>query len=63
MRRRVIIEGTDMNHMTPEEQEKWWKLSRTCDVFERDVNGILWQILDCTEGIEDEIGYSADNDS
>lgn len=50
MRPRIILEGKNMSNMTTEEQEYWWRLSRTNDVFEVDCNGELWQILDlCTD--------------
>jgi hypothetical protein len=34
--------------MSLDDQEKVWQLSRTCDVFEQDANGVLWQVLDLT---------------
>lgn len=42
-----------MHDMTEEEQEEIWKLSRTNDVFEKDINGDLWQVLDLSNGIEE----------
>jgi hypothetical protein len=45
----TIIIQKPMESMTLEEQEEVWKLSRTDDVFVEDVNGVCWQVLDCTE--------------
>ena len=38
--------------LTLEQQEEIWTLSRTCDVFEKDINGELWQVIDMTNGEE-----------
>lgn len=46
---KVILKGKDMSHMTLCEQEEVWRLSRANDVFEEDCNGVLWQVLDCTD--------------
>ena len=52
MKPRVIIE-TPMALMTQAQQEEIWTLSRTCDVFEKDINGNLWQVLDMSDGQEE----------
>jgi hypothetical protein len=45
----IIIIDKPMQSMTIAEQEEIWQLSRINEVFVEDVNGELWQILDCTE--------------
>lgn len=49
MRPKIVIE-TPMALLTLEQQEEIWTLSRTCDVYEKDVNGVLWQVLDLSDG-------------
>ncbi len=53
MRHRIIIEGKSMHDMTKAEQEEIWKLSKTNDVFEKDINGDLWQVLDLSNPTEE----------
>ena len=51
MKPRIIIE-TPMSLLTEAQQEEIWTLSRTCDVYEKDINGNLWQVLDMSDGQE-----------
>lgn len=51
-RQKIVIE-TPMTSLSLEQQEEIWRLSRTNDVFEKDVNGVLWQVLDLTDGEEE----------
>lgn len=41
--------------MTKERQEEVWRLSRTNEVYIRDVNGELWQVLDLTNDQADAV--------
>ena len=43
----------DMDHMTLEEQEAIWRLSRDNRVVYQDINGEWWDILDMTGTEED----------
>lgn len=43
----AIILDKPMSQMTLAEQEEVWRMSRTDEVFELDVNGELWQVVDC----------------
>lgn len=45
---KIILEGKTMSQMTPAEQEAVWTLSRYNEVYERDINGSLWRVLDLT---------------
>lgn len=49
MEKQYIIIERNMSQLSLDEQEKVWILSRTNNVFEKDCNGELWQILDCTK--------------
>lgn len=51
-RLRIVIDGS-MRDMTSAQQEEVWRLTRTFDVFEKDVNGVLWQILDLSNPDEE----------
>lgn len=44
-RKRIVI-TTPLELMSKEEQEYWWRKSRTDDVFIEDCNGEYWQVLD-----------------
>lgn len=52
MKPRIIVE-TPMALLTLEQQEEVWRLSRTNDVFEKDINGELWQVIDMSNGQEE----------
>ena len=43
-----VILNMPMELMGKEQQEEVWRLSREKEVFIRDVNGSLWQVLDLT---------------
>lgn len=43
-----IVIKENMSQLNEKQQEEIWKLSRTNEVFEEDVNGVLWRILDLT---------------
>lgn len=53
-RQRIIID-TPMASLSLEEQERIWRLSRENDVFERDVNGELWQVIDLSNDKEESV--------
>ena len=48
----IILKETSMELLPKDEQEKIWKLSRDNEVFIEDVNGELFQVLDCTDNGE-----------
>ena len=47
--RKKVILASNMSQLTLAEQEEVWQLSRYNDVYERDINGVLWQVLDLTD--------------
>ncbi len=52
MRPRIIIKKS-MRDMTLDEQEEVWRLSKDNDVFESDINGDLWQVIDLSNPDEE----------
>ncbi len=42
-----------MRDMTLDEQEEVWRLSKDNDVFESDINGDLWQVIDLSNPDEE----------
>jgi hypothetical protein len=49
-----IIIDTPLEALPADEQEQIWRASRTHEVFVRDANGELWQVLDLTTEEEGE---------
>jgi hypothetical protein len=50
---KTIYIETPLHLMSLEEQDEIFKLSRTNNVLTKDVNGVYWQVIDCTENTED----------
>lgn len=46
-RKRIVL-NRPMELLSVAEQEQVWQLSRDHDVYIRDVNGLLWTVLDLT---------------
>lgn len=42
---KIVIE-TPMSQLTTEKQEEVWQLSHNNEVYEKDINGTLWRIMD-----------------